>query len=170
MLSIALLCSLCSILTFFALAIDHEVANSYSWIVIPLLFTLNGLWCLRNAINNARLSLELRRRDYVASSNEAENDQDEQGTNDERAQGTPTSMRSSGPSSHRRTRKLRGVRRKPLQIMSAVPERTAEGSVIFTHVDGLEESRVGTATKRMSNSRTNNSEELARLSTRSVGD
>ena len=55
---------------------------------------------------------------------------------DEGSPKTQTKHFSPFASRHRR-RKLRGVKRKPLDKMQAVTEVTNEGTVLFTHVDGL---------------------------------
>ena len=128
---------------YFVVASQWDIARKWMWVVLPLVFIFNGLWAIRHLVNNIRLSLFLDAKENQTSSYGGEEEQQNNNIEDEEAEpGTrkpQSAVRSVSPfNSHRKHRKLRGIKRKPLEVMTAVSERTAEGTVLFTHVDGLE--------------------------------
>lgn len=111
--------------------VSYPIAKYYSWIFVPIIGILNGFWVLRMILNRLKFVLRSRLTELHSSSGHG-TDGEATKKVDKGTQPVPLL------GVKRKQRKLKGIRRKPLELMSAVAERTQEGSVMFTHVEGLE--------------------------------
>ena len=122
---------------YLVLGSSYDIASRYTWVVYPIVATSVGLWFWRHSIGSIHLSRSTRAREFQTSTMDGEDDGNKD--NDEQPGRFAATSRSVSPfASGKRHRRLRGVKRKPLELMTAVSERTAEGTVQFTHVDGLD--------------------------------
>jgi hypothetical protein len=150
LLSIATVSALVCTTGFTAFGVSWDLAKHKSWIVYPVIFISNALWGIRHVTNNIRLSLYFKSRDNMISSSpmspELNAGDRQEGNADEVVvvEGEfdlPTPLARISPlksTSRKNRRKIpRGLKRKPLETMTAVTERTAEGTVQHTYVEGL---------------------------------
>jgi hypothetical protein len=135
-----------SMAAFFLFGSSWDLARRNTWIFYILMFIGNGVWALRHVFNSIKVSYLMKAREHMTSSYpeadiEPAGDDHEEGN--EFGNGSIRPLRNVSPfNSNRKTRRKvpKGIKRKPLEIMTAVTERTAEGTVEFTQVDGLDPS------------------------------
>jgi len=127
------------------------------WIFLPIMMWTMGFWQIRYVLRSARASTYVRSKDGDKSSaplrvtEEVETKNSSANGEKPFSDSNSSSLSSNGKSKSRKPRKtfrLKGIRSKPMQMMSQVTEGNSEGTVRFTEVDGV--SQMQTSSSRQS--------------------